>query len=248
MYKITESLLVKYNALERDIEIFKKRFPHGADYFEVLNNGCSVDFAFWIVNNLPATNEVLTINSTIPRKVFYNGDVVINTETFDFTNTIYISGNLTFNKSVYFEDINIKASKIKSGKLTILAKNASFLHAEQIDSKELILKNTNTVHISTINVEKKLSLFGKSFLCGNKITCNNEIAMNDNSVISGDYVTSKYIEMYDKSKILARQTIADCGIDLCNRAIISSNIYAPNVVLNSDSFVSGQITAAVLQN
>jgi len=249
MLKITADLLKQYQANEKDIEVFNKLFPDGGDSLTVLDKfkTSNVNFAYWMVDNLPANEKYLVIDSEdVPRTIFYNGDILIN---FDVSSvilySIYCSGKLIFTQDAILKNIHINAADIYTKNLLLI--NKCCIQSNRLLVSKFLEISDGVINVSSLDVRYDLTLEGQSCVnSSNEISCH-ALHMNDCSLLMGGLLNAYRVTMREQSKIVNSMTLVKTQIKLNHEAFITSKVNASTVFLDADSNVFNELNATVEQ-
>ena len=124
-------ILAKMGASEKLLEFFKERYPNdSAPISEVLRElqelsntdidyGEYVEYAIWLVDNFPPTQEPLVLNKLTGKFLFWNGDIDIYSDV-DGEYTIIGNGDLNIKGDANLTDCaGIWAKKVKAKDITL---------------------------------------------------------------------------------------------------------------------------------
>ena len=145
---LTLGLLAEKGACNQGIREFKKWYPSGsAPLSEVLrklqilantahNPLKYVDYARWLVDNFPPTQETLVLNELTEKVIIHNGDVTINC---DIDGDRIIIGN---------GDLNIEGGANLTGWVVIQAKNVKGQNITLYDCATILAVTIDTINIA----------------------------------------------------------------------------------------------------
>ena len=115
--KITYDQLENMGACKELLQFFKEHFKNKAYVLDLLKKCAEYEkyyFGYFLTRDLPFNENPLKLHQADDKMIFYNGDVLIEHNTYFKLQTICISGTLTVIGKLYAHASNIEANTIKS--------------------------------------------------------------------------------------------------------------------------------------
>ncbi|WP_367422532.1 hypothetical protein [Snodgrassella alvi] len=146
--KLTRGRLAQKGASKELLEFFKERYPNdSAPISEVLRElqelsntdidyGEYVEYAIWLVDNFPPTQEPLVLNELTEKVIIHNGNLTINC---DIDGDRIIIGN---------GDLNIEGGANLTGRAVIWAKNVKGQNITLYDCATIWAGAIDTINIA----------------------------------------------------------------------------------------------------
>ena len=247
---LTLGLLAEKGACNRGIEEFKKWYPSGsAPLSEVLrklqelastarNPLKYVNYAKWLVNNYPPTQEPLVLTELTEKVIIHNGNIDIKSS-IDGERFIIGNGDVNIKGGVKLTEwVQISAKNVKGQNITLYG-YAGISAEETIDAENITLYGYADISAEETIKATNIAAYGLAGIWAGKTIKATNIAAYGNSGISVEgTIKATNIAAYDDAGIDVEETIKATNIaayglagiwayEINTQSIISNgNIYA----------------------
>ncbi len=221
--EVSSDALAEKGACKLGIEEFKRWYPNGhATLTEVLrklqilantahNPLKYVDYARWLFDNFPPTQEPLVLNELTEKVIIHNGNLTINCD-IDGDYVIIVNGNL-----------NIKGNVNLTGWALIWAKT--------INAENITADGDARIWAKTINAENITADGDARIWADRKVKANDITVYGDARIWAGKTINAENITADAKARIWANKTIDATNIAAYgNAGIWAGEINAQNIM------------------